>query len=304
MTVAMYQGDGSEEAWRQHVAKYEFIRHPNVMQLYGLTSSVGLRALVFHDELIPYNQFLNRYRNSPILTMYIFGYCVRPSVFVDYLGPNPAFFLDNRMGSGKKYLGSVSLMDADNEDAVWIRAATGQLCLDLAPNHEMDSEFDPVDTNDLNYYVSRFEEVTLDDPDAETIIISALDLDQYHELCSWSPMRQHKSITASTQLPVSLGSIFFQSKPQPGSLFKITEPLGLDIKRTLRWGDLSRTDKGEVMANSWIRYNFWEHRRLVVSVYAPQNKLWLAQANHIFSQLQTTSHFEDYGHPSSVFDNQ
>ncbi|KAJ7433631.1 hypothetical protein B0H11DRAFT_757712 [Mycena galericulata] len=75
MTVAMYQGDGSEEVWRQHVAQYEFIRHPHVMQLYGLTNSVRLRALVFHDELIPYSQFISRYRHSPVLTTYILGYC-------------------------------------------------------------------------------------------------------------------------------------------------------------------------------------------------------------------------------------
>ncbi|KAF7353187.1 hypothetical protein MSAN_01506300 [Mycena sanguinolenta] len=49
VTVAMYQGDGAEDEWRQDVAKYELIRHPNVMQLYGLVSTKKLYAMVFHD---------------------------------------------------------------------------------------------------------------------------------------------------------------------------------------------------------------------------------------------------------------
>ncbi|KAF7337267.1 hypothetical protein MSAN_02279200 [Mycena sanguinolenta] len=49
VTVAMYQGGGAEEKWRQHVAKYESIRHPHIMQLYGLVNTKGLYAMVFHD---------------------------------------------------------------------------------------------------------------------------------------------------------------------------------------------------------------------------------------------------------------
>ncbi|KAJ6464503.1 hypothetical protein C8R45DRAFT_500971 [Mycena sanguinolenta] len=79
VTVAMYQGDGAEREWRQHVAKYESIRHPHIMQLYGLVSTKGLYAMVFHDELIPYFQFLRRFEHSPILRTYIIRCCVRPS---------------------------------------------------------------------------------------------------------------------------------------------------------------------------------------------------------------------------------
>ncbi|KAJ7871822.1 hypothetical protein B0H14DRAFT_2723063, partial [Mycena olivaceomarginata] len=51
MTVALYQGDDTEEEWRQHITKYESIRHRNIMQLYGLMSTKRLRGLVFHDGL-------------------------------------------------------------------------------------------------------------------------------------------------------------------------------------------------------------------------------------------------------------
>ncbi|KAF7334349.1 hypothetical protein MSAN_02379800 [Mycena sanguinolenta] len=71
MTVAVYEGDGAEEAWNEHLANYESIRHPNVMQLYGLVSTKRLYAMVFHDELIPYDQFIRRFQHSHILSLYI-----------------------------------------------------------------------------------------------------------------------------------------------------------------------------------------------------------------------------------------
>ncbi|KAF7334352.1 hypothetical protein MSAN_02380100 [Mycena sanguinolenta] len=66
---------GAEETWNQHLANYESIRHPNVMQLYGLVSTKGIYAMIFHDELIPYAQFRRRFQHSAILTPYIIGYC-------------------------------------------------------------------------------------------------------------------------------------------------------------------------------------------------------------------------------------
>ncbi|KAF7326996.1 hypothetical protein MSAN_02491300 [Mycena sanguinolenta] len=68
-------GDGAEEKWRQDRAAYESIRHPNILQLYGLVNTKKLCAMVFHHELIPYGQFLRRFEHSPILTIYILGYC-------------------------------------------------------------------------------------------------------------------------------------------------------------------------------------------------------------------------------------
>ncbi|KAF7334347.1 hypothetical protein MSAN_02379600 [Mycena sanguinolenta] len=67
--------DGAEEEWRKDVAKYESIWHNNIMQLYGIVSTKGLHAVVFHDELIPYAQFLRHFQHSAILTPYIIGYC-------------------------------------------------------------------------------------------------------------------------------------------------------------------------------------------------------------------------------------
>ncbi|KAF7337194.1 hypothetical protein MSAN_02271700 [Mycena sanguinolenta] len=75
VTVAMYQGEDAEEGWRRDRAAYESIRHPNILQLYGLVNTKELCAMIFHDELIPYAQFRRRFEHSQILTAYIWGYC-------------------------------------------------------------------------------------------------------------------------------------------------------------------------------------------------------------------------------------
>ncbi|KAJ7358250.1 hypothetical protein DFH08DRAFT_440460 [Mycena albidolilacea] len=88
MTVAMYQGARVEEdtlqEWRQHLTIYESLRHPNVMQLYGLANTSRLRAMVFYDDLIHFDQFIGRFRHSPILTLYIYSYCTSEYDAVGY----------------------------------------------------------------------------------------------------------------------------------------------------------------------------------------------------------------------------
>ncbi|KAJ6465835.1 hypothetical protein C8R45DRAFT_493081 [Mycena sanguinolenta] len=75
VTVAIYQGHAAEEEWHRDLAKYEAIRHPNIMQLYGLVNTRCFHAMVFHHELIPYHQFLKRFQHSSILSTYFIGYC-------------------------------------------------------------------------------------------------------------------------------------------------------------------------------------------------------------------------------------
>ncbi|KAJ6462866.1 hypothetical protein C8R45DRAFT_1107939 [Mycena sanguinolenta] len=73
--VAMYQWDGAEEAWRRDIAKYI---HPNIIQIVAAASSGGIHAMLFNDDLIPWKHFLDGYRNSPVMTVYIYACCVTP----------------------------------------------------------------------------------------------------------------------------------------------------------------------------------------------------------------------------------
>ncbi|KAF7330737.1 hypothetical protein MSAN_02446300 [Mycena sanguinolenta] len=225
VTIAMYQGDGAEEEWRQHVAKYESIRHPNIMQLYGLVSTKGLYAM--------------DYNNPP----------------------------------------------------VWIRPSTGELCLDLVQGGAATSFELPW----WQVHILRVENISLDSPDSEDMIISSLREDQYHKLCSGYPIARSQWFQVSTEHLVGPG--IFTVDSQHRTCLRITEPLILP-EEELYWVRYERV-LGELMPNSWIRYDSRRistlkfELQLLFSSYEIQ-KAWLAQANHIFAELQERKHVEDY----------
>ncbi|KAJ7808613.1 hypothetical protein B0H14DRAFT_2869413 [Mycena olivaceomarginata] len=58
MTVAKYEG--GNDRWRRDLEVYSNLRHPNVWQLFGISTAPALRALIFYEEPIPlpvYRQF-------------------------------------------------------------------------------------------------------------------------------------------------------------------------------------------------------------------------------------------------------
>ncbi|KAJ6557992.1 hypothetical protein B0H19DRAFT_1261559 [Mycena capillaripes] len=73
MTVAMYQGHGAEDEWQIDMARYKSVRHPNIFQIGGAASSGNIYATLFLD-LIPFEQFVDTYRHSSILIVYIHRY--------------------------------------------------------------------------------------------------------------------------------------------------------------------------------------------------------------------------------------
>ncbi|KAJ7237879.1 hypothetical protein B0H12DRAFT_101513 [Mycena haematopus] len=74
MTVTVYQGNTAEEQWRQGVLQLSSLRHPNIVQLYGVASSSGIHAAVYHGDLIPFERFLDHYRPSHFLTLDVWDY--------------------------------------------------------------------------------------------------------------------------------------------------------------------------------------------------------------------------------------
>ncbi|KAJ7448644.1 hypothetical protein B0H11DRAFT_1928980 [Mycena galericulata] len=70
MTVAWYQGPNAEQAWLRDISIHLWLRHPNFVQLYGVASTGTMHAAVFHDDLVPFKQFVDIHCNSPILSRY------------------------------------------------------------------------------------------------------------------------------------------------------------------------------------------------------------------------------------------
>ncbi|KAJ7679305.1 hypothetical protein DFH06DRAFT_1465450 [Mycena polygramma] len=75
VAAVVYQGDDAHQEWEQDIAQYMSVRHPNIVQVFGAASSGNIHATLFNDDLIPVRHFMDLYRHSPILTVYIYGYC-------------------------------------------------------------------------------------------------------------------------------------------------------------------------------------------------------------------------------------
>ncbi|KAJ7111382.1 hypothetical protein C8R44DRAFT_985519, partial [Mycena epipterygia] len=59
MTVVKYEDEKAK--WERDLALYSTMRHPNVWQLFGVSTAPGIHALIFHDELVQlavYRRFL------------------------------------------------------------------------------------------------------------------------------------------------------------------------------------------------------------------------------------------------------
>jgi hypothetical protein len=188
-------------------------------------------------------------------------------------------------------------------------------------------------TLQVSYKPSRLEELSLDDRNAEAVITAALDGPQYHALCFSHPMAHYRWLSVSTQLLIQPKTEIYRFNSQNETWFRITKSLRHDRQNPV-WYDLTDDihpdpDLGEVLPNSWTRYftfdtgyfpplNFLvffsrynasltSQRHLWVRLIKPQShgsESWLAQVNHIFTQLEETAHSEDYGtikFDSSIF---
>ncbi|KAJ7455197.1 hypothetical protein FB451DRAFT_647547 [Mycena latifolia] len=74
MTVALYQGENAEEEWRRDLSQYSWLRHPNLVQLFGAASSSGIHATIFYDELILAKQVMEKYRGSHLAQVYLWAH--------------------------------------------------------------------------------------------------------------------------------------------------------------------------------------------------------------------------------------
>ncbi|KAJ7369183.1 hypothetical protein DFH08DRAFT_833262 [Mycena albidolilacea] len=263
MTVALYQGDDTEEEWRQHITKYESIRHPKIMQLYGLMSTKGLRGVVFHDDMIPYDQFHSRFKHSAILGAYIDSYCN----------------LEHR--EAMRYCRSMDIDVVRTSD--WIRLATGELCVNLVQDPGSSIGF-------VGAEMQRIENVSLSDPHAESAVLSALNEVDYYNVLGW--LTKYRGVSVSIETLMPLGTIFRLDSPLKAS--RITDLLGIDGANL----DIHLKHDGEVLPGSWIRFdsNRAQYPEFKLAYTSPtvNKEFWMAQANHIFAQLETTSNFKDY----------
>ncbi|KAJ6518072.1 hypothetical protein C8R47DRAFT_4848 [Mycena vitilis] len=276
VTVAIYEGDGAKEDWREDISFYSSLRHPNFVQLWGVTTSSRIHAAIFHDDLIPFRHFRDLHR--PVLVVYIQVYSAR-----EYQNSRE-YFNSAFEGSGLYH----------HECSLWIRLSTGRLCLDPAPGGT--SEYfhsDYPDAMDSNRPALN----SLKAPGTESMAVNSLELELYHQIC-WSSLGRHRWISVpalGTRHAVSL--IYWPS----GSQFHESVQLASIPELEISVGYWCSSDMvRNVMQNGWTRYRFAGKIRdrsffSFAGVSRSIGDSWLTQANHLFSRLQITTHLEDYG---------
>ncbi|KAF7374189.1 hypothetical protein MSAN_00300800 [Mycena sanguinolenta] len=278
VAIALYQGDGAEARWRRDVKNYMAVRHPNIVQLYGTASCGNIHAAVFHDDLIPYRQVMELYEHSHFSTVYI-------HVFVrTELEEISEYFWTMFEHHLSKY-----------GRTLFIRRSTGRLCLDLVPGDtylfgDLDTSHSSISTQQgLGFLAGENSEAT---------IIDALPLDHYHEI-SLREFSTNRYVSIPPSTSVNIGSVLHC--PSDDTFDDVVEIAWLpnaELPSFDGWdgsGDWSNFT--EPTADGWTRLesNHIMDTTVWLSVNVCNCRLWLSQANHIFTTLQISSDFENYG---------
>ncbi|KAF7337146.1 hypothetical protein MVEN_02152600 [Mycena venus] len=273
VTVVVYQGNGADEEWRRDLEKHLSLWHPNIIQIYGTASSHGKHATLYHDDLIPFQHFLDLYRHSPILTVYVFA-CGRE----DFRAASDYIY-----SAFKKYL-------YHNDCTVWIRRSTGRLCAEL--------------TTPINVVILR---ETLDESpsprgvhylrtsNTEAMVINMLTLEEYCDVC-FRNLSHWQDGDISLSIIVNVGAVIFL--PEDDVLKHWVEIASLaDAEISVdSWFNHSKGN-GEKLENGWTCFRSEDVIGSTIYLWInmrEDSKSWLSQANHIFSCLEITSGFEDY----------
>ncbi|KAJ7675249.1 hypothetical protein B0H17DRAFT_1081272 [Mycena rosella] len=293
MTVALYEGENAEEEWREAISIFTRIRHPNLVQIFGATGACGARAIVFHDDLMPLEDFVDRHRHSHFAVVYIYDYCIAEFEDAD----------DHVMR-----IFEIPLLDAAS--AFFIRRSTARFCVDLRPHSAWDSV--PCVTSFTPSYMDstsrRINMISPDAPDLETMFISSSTLDRYHQICSFN-LRHRRDFLCAPRTVVSLGEIRYASPTSPledpapvafipGPQVQVMTVFWSTSGSFMTIGDMD----DEPMRHAWTRYMYKSRRfssDLDVQWCAMagatfHREFWLAQANYCFRHLQIASNYDDY----------
>ncbi|KAJ6452403.1 hypothetical protein C8R45DRAFT_1083360 [Mycena sanguinolenta] len=273
VTVAMYQGNGAEEEWRQDIAKYMSMRHPNIIQISGAATSGGIHATLFTDDLIPLRHFLDHYLNSHFSTVYIHA-----------CGNEDFTAAHNYVDS------EFQLRLWPTECRKWIRRSTGRLCTELTQTKD-DSELwlDPVSSVWGILSPSTFHmEPSLRD------IVKSLSLEQYHFICGWN-LARYRRVVISASTTMNLGGVRHDSGHSLEDSAEIALLSSVETSHSSGW--TSAVECSKEMLNGWTRFpsgNLQSTGFFMVISSALNPGCWLSRANNIFRSLHIMSNFEDY----------
>ncbi|KAK7022578.1 kinase-like protein [Favolaschia claudopus] len=286
MTVAVYDGMDAEKNWRDAIASYSCLRHPNVVQLFGTTQARNYYTAIFHDDLISARKLLLEKSESGLWTVYFRN------------------FLCDGFRDAASYISSVmgGRWVSSEDCTMWIRHSTGQVCLELTPGYD--------DVLPRAYFIERREyqhEEMFDESvkfRIDDIINSTTLLEYYDAFCEDPANHTLSELPASA----SLGSVL-NLAPDSATVVAST-PAQSRYKSSWRYQQLyyepEKQDSDwnweelidyEIVGDGWARV---ESARVMKCYYHDEDLkpeglyAWLAQAHRIFNASKIGQSWETF----------
>ncbi|KAF8152138.1 hypothetical protein K438DRAFT_2026876, partial [Mycena galopus ATCC 62051] len=163
MTAVVYQGEEGEQAWGRELQTYSGIRHPNIVQIYGVVNSSGLYATIFHDEFIYLDRYLDdikHFEESPLTGFYLL-YC-----------------LIYELKDAGNYLVTQGAYLAKLSITVWIRQSTGRLAIEI-PSKGGEEFEDNILGVPMHYIPCHRARLCTN---SDSIIVSSLDFQDFYDI--------------------------------------------------------------------------------------------------------------------------
>ncbi|KAJ7627433.1 hypothetical protein FB45DRAFT_868652 [Roridomyces roridus] len=194
--VVLYDGGNAEGERRKYVERHSKFWHPNILQIFGLANHCGNYAVVIHEDLMPYGEFLALHRPSPVMTVYLVV-CWRDAQNLDFISLRAFAERDPAYSSSKTNI----FLDMVDDGTQWIRCSTGRLCV----------EFESSDIDELRgrWYppdLPMDAPLVLNNPDFETQLVQILTESDYRIACRMNLSKQH-TLGSLTQAEVRVGVI-------------------------------------------------------------------------------------------------
>ncbi|KAJ6474262.1 hypothetical protein C8R45DRAFT_1011245, partial [Mycena sanguinolenta] len=270
ISVALYQGNNAEEEWKRDISYHSRFRHPHILQIYASASSSGIHATIFYDDLALLPHFLETFRYSAVLTVYIYWYT------------------NAEWTDACTYSASIPSI-ARLHWTRWIRRSTGRLCMEFSNFYTDDGLFPWL----LESPPPPRSMPSLHDSTLEPLVIASLGYPEWYSYCDFYLEKPEHEYVWAAQVQVNLGSILHWP---PGSPFQHAI-------------EVAATTDAQIQSEGWHRpgapewdQDPWETSYKSGDVFGTEISLkkkistawWLAQANYIFSQLKVVLNHEDY----------
>ncbi|KAK6980725.1 hypothetical protein R3P38DRAFT_3117755 [Favolaschia claudopus] len=271
-TVALYQGNGAIQEWTHDVAKYMTIRHPYILQIYGISRSGTSAATIFHEDLTSFWDFMQIYRRH-FFMLFIY---LRASA-------NASFY------DAERFLQDHNLTPYGT---LLIHRRTGGLCIDLTLGNEWLEE--PRETVSLQENI-----LSLSPALQHQIISNSLSFENYHHIC-FERLEAYQAAYLNIKKKVNLGVVAFWPTDTPtldDASVAIAFAQGVQLT-SCQW--MERENKCPTFCTDanygWDRISGAgaEGTIFSLSVYMASECSWLSQANYIFRRATIMSGASDY----------